>query len=189
MRVIAGRLKGRRIGSPAGDGVRPTYDRVRESLFDILGPRVEGAAVLDLFAGTGALGIESLSRGAARVTFVEKDRRVAAALRDTLAALGVAGSAVVVTADAVSGVHGGLPGRPFGLVFVDPPYQSGLAAAAVGALAAPGTLAPGALVVVEHASGDGPAESGAFAQTRRERYGSTELTFLTVRDAQGTEVS
>ena len=189
MRVIAGRLRGRRIGAPSGDVVRPTYDRVRESLFDILGPRVEGAAVLDLFAGTGGLGIESLSRGAARATFVEKDRRVAGALRETLEELGVADLAVVVATDAVRGVRGGLPGRPFDLVFVDPPYRSGLASAALGALAEAGTLAPGALVVVEHAAGEGPAEPGTLALTRRERYGSTELTFLAERGAQGTEAS
>jgi 16S rRNA (guanine966-N2)-methyltransferase len=187
VRVIAGRLRGRRIGSPSGDLVRPTYDRVRESLFDILGSRVEGAAVLDLFAGTGALGIESLSRGAARATFVERDRRVAGALRDTLAELGVAGLAVVVTTDAARGVRGGLPGRPFDLVFVDPPYGSGLAALALDALSEAGTLAPGALVVVEHAAGDDPAETGALALERRERYGSTGLTFLAARGAQAAE--
>lgn len=179
MRVIAGRLKGRRIDAPKGARVRPTYDRVRESVFDILGPRVDGARVLDLFAGSGALGIECLSRGAESVTFVERDRGVLGVLRANIEALGISASAVVVHGDAVRLLAGIVPGGPFELVFVDPPYASGLAGTALALLSSRTDLAPGALVVVEHARGEAPeAAGGALALTRSERYGTTEVSFF-----------
>jgi len=159
--------------------VRPTYDRVRESVFDILGPRVEGARVLDLFAGSGALGIECLSRGAESVTFVEKDRAVLAVLRANIEALGVSASAVVLHGDAVRSLKAAVPGGPFDLVFVDPPYASGLAGTALALLSARPDLAPGATVVVEHARGDAPGDPcGALGLTRSERYGATEVSFF-----------
>jgi len=179
MRVIAGRLRGRRIDAPAGRLVRPTYDRVRESVFGSLGDRGDGARVLDLFAGSGALGIECLSRGAASVTFVERDREALAALRRNLEALGIAGLAVVAPCDALRFLGRGAGRARFDLVFVDPPYGSGLAGEALGRLGPWDGLAPGALVVVEHASGDRPDEGeGVFVHERTERYGSTEVSFF-----------
>jgi len=179
MRVIAGRLRGRRIDAPRGALVRPTYDRVRESVFDILGPRVEGARVLDLFAGSGALGIECLSRGAKSVTFVERDRAVLGVLRANIQALGVSEASAVRSGDAVRLLEGAVPGGPFDLVFVDPPYASGLAGEVLALLVSRAHLAPGALVVVEHARGGAPeAACGSLALTRSERYGTTDVSFF-----------
>jgi len=188
MRVIAGRLRGRRIEAPRGSRVRPTYDRVRASVFDILGPDVEGARVLDLFAGSGALGIECISRGAGSVIFVEMDRDVATVLRANLESLGVSGSAVVVRGDALRLLAGAVPGGPFDIVFVDPPYGKGLEGAVLRRLSSWQGLAPGARVLVEHASGDEPGpEHGPLVLERRERYGSTEVDFLRARRVGGKE--
>lgn len=188
MRVIAGQLRGRRIDAPRGALVRPTYDRVRESVFDILGPRVEGARVLDLFAGSGALGIECLSRGAKSVTFVERDRGVLGVLTANIDTLGVSRSATVLHADAVRLLAGAIPGGPFDLVFVDPPYASGLAGVALALLASRADLAPGALVVAEHARGDAPGEDGpSLTRVRSERYGSTEVSFFRTSDRREKE--
>jgi 16S rRNA (guanine966-N2)-methyltransferase len=131
VRVVAGAFKGRRLHAPAGSRTRPTADRVREAVFSILGP-VEGLSVLDLFAGSGALGIEALSRGAASATFVERDPRAVAAIRRNLEALGV--EAPVHRRDALAFLRSGA--GPFELVFVDPPYDSAdrVAAALSGAL-------------------------------------------------------
>jgi 16S rRNA (guanine966-N2)-methyltransferase len=120
MRIVAGDLGGRRIKAPPGRGTRPTSDRVREALFSILGP-LDGLHVLDLFAGSGALGIEALSRGAASAVFVDDDPRAVAAIRDNLASLGL--SARVHRRDAIAYLRGAREGS-FGLVFLDPPYSS-----------------------------------------------------------------
>ena len=121
MRVVAGRLGGRRLHAPAGDTTRPTSDRVREALFSALGD-VSGAVVLDLFAGSGALGIEALSRGASAVTFVDRDERALAAVRANLEALGAVGK--VVRSDAIGFLKRD-DGAVYDLVFLDPPYDSG----------------------------------------------------------------
>ena len=176
MRVIAGRLGGRTLKAPRGRETRPTSDRVREALFSALGD-VAGARVLDLYAGTGALGIEALSRGAARATFVESARPALAALRENLASLGLEGDARVVARSVTACASGGaLPG-PFDLVLADPPYAA-LADVppAVVALVGGGALAPGARVVVEHASRD-PAPTIAGLVPRPSRtYGDTAVT-------------
>ena len=125
MRVIAGRLRGRTIHTPPTDSVRPTYDRVRESLFGIIEPKLPAAAVLDLFAGSGSLGIESLSRGAASATFVEKDPRILRVTSRNVEELGLRGACRTVRGDAVKLLAGAMPGGPFNVVFVDPPYASG----------------------------------------------------------------
>ena len=179
MRVIAGQLKGSVIRTPEGRSVRPTYDRVRESVFSIVEPDLEGAAVLDLFSGSGSLGVESLSRGAARVTFVEIDAAVLGVVRENVKRLNVAGRCRLVRADALAALRRGLPGAPFDVVFVDPPYASGLALQALELLATGAALSDDALVVVERASADAqPAEVGRLVRFRTSRYGSTAVDFL-----------
>jgi 16S rRNA (guanine(966)-N(2))-methyltransferase RsmD len=148
MRVIAGRWGGRRLAAPPGSATRPTSDRVREALFSILGDRVAGAAVLDLFAGSGALGLEALSRGAGRATFVDEAPAAIRAIRANLDAVG--GEAEVVRADALRWLRTAsrLP-REYDLVFLDPPYRR---AASLGEHLSEGlapVLAPAALVVAE----------------------------------------
>ncbi|HET9737475.1 MAG TPA: 16S rRNA (guanine(966)-N(2))-methyltransferase RsmD [Solirubrobacteraceae bacterium] len=148
MRVIAGRWGGRRLQAPPGEATRPTSDRVREALFSILGDRVDGARVLDLFAGSGALGIEALSRGAGHATFVDSAPAAIRSLRANLEALGA--DAQVRRADARRFLgEASAGGRYYDLVFLDPPYR--LAGRVGGELAAvlPAVLAPGAVVVAE----------------------------------------
>lgn len=178
MRIVAGRLGGRRIEAPSGRDTRPTSERVREAVFSVLGGEVVGADVADLFAGTGALGLEALSRGARRVDFFESGRQGSAALRRNIAALGVAGESRVVTAPLPRGLGGG----PWTLVFVDPPWGRGLGEAAIDRLLAAGLLAPDGLVVFEErarglpeASRWGPA---GLIEVDRRRYGDTEIALL-----------
>ena len=147
LRVVAGAYGGRRLKTPPGGATRPTADRVREALFSILGPAVSGARVLDLFAGSGALGIEALSRGAASATFVERDPRAAATIRANLTSVGAEGE--VVTRDALSWLADPPAAVAFDLVLLDPPYDSArrLARSLSGRL--PGVLAADALIVSE----------------------------------------
>lgn len=160
MRIIAGAWRGRTLVAPAGRETRPTADRVRQALFDSLlhaswggGPALEGARVLDAFAGTGALGLEALSRGAGHATFFDTDRAALDAVRANLAACGAGERATVLRADAVRP-----PPAPAAcaLVFLDPPYRQGLVARAIAALDEAGWLSQGALVVAEQASSDPP---------------------------------
>ena len=146
VRIIAGKWRSRIVHFPATAELRPTPDRVRETLFNWLGQRLDGLACLDLFAGSGALGFEALSRGARRVVMVESDRKVAAALRESARELDAAG-VEVVNADALAWLARG--GERFDLAFVDPPYASGLAPSALAAL--PSRLNPGARVYAESA--------------------------------------
>ena len=121
MRIIAGKYKGRRLKAPTWDGLRPTSDKLRETLFNILAPRIEGARLLDGYAGTGAVGIEALSRGAARVTFVEKDRRAIALIETNLAACGVSADYTIEARDLVAALRQG--GGAYDVVWLDPPYD------------------------------------------------------------------
>jgi 16S rRNA (guanine(966)-N(2))-methyltransferase RsmD len=147
VRVVAGRFGGRRLAAPPGRATRPTSDRVREALFSTLGP-LDGARVLDLFAGSGALGIEALSRGAAEATFVDSAPRAVRAVRDNLDALGASGD--VRRADARAFLRNARrAGRQYDLVFVDPPYRRGPAFARELAGALEAVAAPGARVVSE----------------------------------------
>jgi 16S rRNA (guanine966-N2)-methyltransferase len=148
MRVIAGRWGGRRLQSPPGAATRPTSDRVREALFSVLGGRVEDARVLDLFAGSGALGLEALSRGAAEATFVDSAPSAIRAIRSNLEALG--GEAEVHRADARRFLGGAsAAGRHYDLVFLDPPYRMAKRLGDELTAALPAVLAPGAAVVTE----------------------------------------
>jgi len=146
LRIIGGQWRGRKIQFPPVEGVRPTPDRIRETLFNWLAPRIPGARCLDLFAGSGALGLEALSRGASRAVMVERDRRVADYLRDTGHTLAAEGLEVV-QADALAYL-GGAP-QPFDVVFLDPPFRRKLLAPCLEALAREGWLAPEARVYIE----------------------------------------
>ena len=181
LRVIGGTVGGRKLVAPRTD-VRPTTDRVKEALFNVLARDVVDARVLDLFAGTGALGIEALSRGAAHAVFVDDDRLAVAAVRENLETLGLAGDATVERAPALTFLSRAAPRAPFDLVLVDPPYGVPAAEldAVLVALAAPGWLADGSTVVVERARVAGaPALPGGW-ETRFERsYGDTLLLVAT----------
>jgi 16S rRNA (guanine966-N2)-methyltransferase len=181
MRVIGGAERGRRLKAPRGRRTRPTADRMRVTLFDILGPTVAGARVLDLFAGTGAVGIEALSRGAARAVFVERDRDALRALRANLAALRLGRQAARVVAGDVVAVLPALAATeaPVDLVFVDPPYASDAAARTLAALAPSPLLAAGARIVVQHSARAPLAVPPGLAAIRPpRRFGDTALTFL-----------
>ncbi len=180
MRIVAGAWRGRRLVAPAGEATRPTADRVRQALFDSLAhapwaraedgsPVLDGALVLDAFAGTGALGLEALSRGAAHATFFERDRAALAALRANVAACAAAAAAVF----AIDATAPPPAAAPCGLVFLDPPYRLGLVARALAALHAQGWLAPGALLVIETAA-DEAAPLGPTMLDRR--HGSARIT-------------
>lgn len=179
-RVIAGLAAGRRLVAP-GEGTRPLADRVKQTLFAILEPDLPGARVLDLFAGSGAAGIEALSRGAAGAVFVERDARAARVIGENLKATGLAGpEAVVIQADALVWLRRESAGAPFGVVIVDPPYaETGLLAdvlSRLGSVDAP--LARGARVVAKHFWRDRPPERiGLLASERERRFGETALTF------------
>lgn len=184
MRVIGGAHRGRRLRAPGGFRTRPTASRVREALFDILGPTVRGQRVLDLFAGTGAVGIEALSRGAARVVFVERDRAALRALRANLAAVGAGHArARVVAGDAVAAVRRlGRSEQPFDLVFLDPPYAGDLAPRTLAALTRSGLVRPGTRVVVQHRAGVPlPRVAGLEPVGPVRRFGDTALTLLEAR--------
>jgi 16S rRNA (guanine966-N2)-methyltransferase len=147
LRIIGGSLRGSKLVVPDAPGLRPTPDRVRETLFNWLMPFIDGARCLDLFAGTGALGIEALSRGAAWVDFIETDPRLAQALRENLARLHQA-AAAVRCGDALT-ILGSPPAHAYDIVFVDPPFSASLWEAAAGALQSAGWLRAGALVYLE----------------------------------------
>jgi 16S rRNA (guanine966-N2)-methyltransferase len=148
LRIIGGRHRGRKLQFPAGVEIRPTPDRVRETLFNWLQPRIDGARVLDLFAGSGALGLEALSRGAAHVTFLERDRRASAAIEGLLKEWGEA-SAEVICGDALGWLRRAAGAGPFDIVFLDPPYDAELLGDSALALAEGGRLAPEARIYLE----------------------------------------
>lgn len=186
VRVISGSAGGLFLKTPKGGFVRPTMDRVKSALFSIIGPRIEGAAVLDLYAGTGGLGIEALSRGAGSVVFVDSDARAVAAVEENLTRTGLSGpSARVVRADAIRYVQRGAGASgPFDIIFADPPYAQkpgdfdpGLALAHDPALR--GILAPGGLFVLERRTGEEniPVPAGLAIRDVR-AYGRTTLLFL-----------
>ena len=181
-RVIAGTARRIRLEAP-GPATRPLGDRVKQTLFAILEPDLGGARVLDLFAGSGAAGIEALSRGAATATFVERDRGAAAVIATNVARTHLAGARVrIVRAEALGWLAGPDPAGlgPFDIVIVDPPYaETGLLAAALEALDALGpNLAAGARVVAKHFWRDPPpARVGLLASERERRFGETMLTF------------
>ncbi len=183
MRIVGGKFRGRAIAAPAGRDTRPTSDRAREALFNILAhapwsPGLEGRRVLDLFAGSGALGFEALSRGASFTLFVETDAAARGALRDNIEALGLFGETRIHRRDATDLGHkpAGL-GEAFDLVFLDPPYRKGLGEAALSKLATGGWIGAGALIVFECAAEETPQTPGYVVLDERE-YGAAKMLFL-----------
>ena len=183
MRIVGGRLKGRTLAAPKPGtmGIRPTSDRARETLFNIIAhhwpDRLEGGRVLDLFAGTGALGFEALSRGASAALFVETSAEGRSLIRKTMEELALNGVARIFKRDAARlGPVGTM--APFGLVFADPPYRKGLAEQALASARDGGWLLPGALVVVEEAADAGFDTPHGFAALDVRRLGDTQLHFL-----------
>ena len=180
MRIIGGKFSGRRIIAPKGMTARPTTDRTRESLFNILTARddvdFEGARIIDLFAGSGALGFEALSRGAAWCLFVETEASARGAIRDNAEALDLFGATRIHRRSAATlGAKPAGVGPPFTLAFLDPPYRTGLAAPAMETLRQGGWLAPGALAVVEQAKDETPAAAEGFVEDDRRIYGDTQI--------------
>ena len=178
-RIIGGRWRGRRLVFPDGEDLRPTGDRVRETLFNWLAPLIEGSRCLDLFAGSGALGLEALSRGAATCTFVDTNRRACAAIEAHLTLLGETSACVVHGAalDFLAGVP-----APFDMVFLDPPFKAGKLAELCTLLEQGGWLADGARVYLEHAaSEDTPRVPGTWAVSRSGRAGNVAYALCTVK--------
>jgi len=192
MRIVGGSLGGRVLKAPAGAATRPTSEKVRQAMFNIL-PDVEGMHVLDLFAGSGALGIEALSRGAAYATFIDTAKPALAIVRANLRELALDDRATVLAGDAIALAARHEPPSPYQLVFIDPPYRSDLATRAVSALQ---HLAPDAIVVIEHDrrrsprprdraariydTGAPPETLGSLLRTDERRYGDTLVSFYRV---------
>jgi 16S rRNA (guanine966-N2)-methyltransferase len=188
MRIVGGSHRGRRLMAPKGETVRPTSDRAREALFNILshgqlaaeGVPLIDAAVLDAFAGTGALGLEALSRGAASATFIECDPEALAALRKNVAALDEGARARILPGDATNPPRAA---APCDIVFIDPPYRSGLAVPGLSGLAAAGWLAPQALIIIEIAAREDFAPPAGFTLEAERVYGAARLVFLRAEGA------
>ena len=176
IRIIAGTAKGAKLSVPAGLDVRPTGNRVREALFSSLGHMVSNARVLDLFAGTGALGLEAMSRGADSVVFVEKNRATAEILKRNISKLGFEHATKIVFGDAIKTLPSlSANNDTFHLVFLDPPYASNLLERSLASICSLGLLADGGKAVAEHASGVVP-KGGGLQIVSTKSYGDTDLT-------------
>lgn len=175
MRIIAGAHKGRTLKTPKWQGLRPTSDKLRETLFNILQMRIEGARVLDVFAGTGAVALEALSRGAVSATCVESDRRAAALIAENAALCGEQDRCVIIRDVVERALLRPLPGGPFDIIVLDPPYEYAQLDSVVGHAAA--QRAGGAIVVLEHATRVTPPQPAGVVQTRTVTSGDSALTF------------
>ncbi len=186
MRIVGGRLGGRTLAAPGDQRVRPTADKTRQAIFNILrhndfgrGFTLEGARAADLFAGTGALGIEALSQGASFCLFVDDDAESRALIRENVEALHLTGATKIWRRDATKlGPMAAGAGGPFELAFLDPPYRKDLLVPALESLARGGWLAPGALVVAETAADEEAVSADGFAPLDARLYGDTRVTFL-----------
>jgi 16S rRNA (guanine966-N2)-methyltransferase len=184
MRIVAGEFRGKALKAPAGQATRPTSDRARQAVFNILehapwSKGVRGLRIIDLFAGSGALGFEALSRGAAFCLFVETDEAARGAIRENVEALQLFGQTRVHRRDATDlGVRPGGDGPAFDLAFLDPPYAKGLGERALAKLAAGGWLAPGATVVFERGSDEAGFDAPGFAALDARKYGAATVHFL-----------
>lgn len=179
MRIIAGTKRGQTIQAPKGRDTRPTLDRVRESLFGIIQFEVAGQTVLDLFAGSGSLGLEALSRGAAHAVFNDSARESIAAVRANLAKMGLAQQATVYSMGHLAAIQAvARAGFCFDLVFLDPPYRAGLLEETLAALRAAGILAPGCRVIAEHAANQPPETPPGFLLRDRRKYGIAGISIF-----------
>jgi 16S rRNA (guanine966-N2)-methyltransferase len=181
VRIVAGQYRGKALATPSGQEIRPTSDRVRESLFNILahgvGVEMRDARVLDLFAGTGALGLEAMSRGAAFALFVEESAEARGLIRRNTESLGLMGATKIFRRDATQlGEIGAM--APFGLAFADPPYGKGFGERALASAAAGGWLAPAAVAVIEEAAQTEFSPPAGFILLDSRTYGSTSIYFL-----------
>ena len=193
MRIVSGSFRGKTLAAPAGDATRPTSDRARQAIFNILehaawSRPLRGARVIDLFAGSGALGFEALSRGAAFCLFVETDETARGAIRENVEALapngGLFGQTRVHRRDATDlGVRPGADGPAFDLAFLDPPYAKGLGEQALARLATGGWLAPGALVVFERGAAEPDVATAGFEALDARDYGAARVQFLRFDDS------
>jgi 16S rRNA (guanine966-N2)-methyltransferase len=180
MRVISGTLKGRRLMAPAGMAIRPTADRIKESVFNILAGSVQTKRILDLFAGTGALGIEALSRGAASAVFVDQAKAALAAIRRNIRELGLEDRSRVIHWNILKNLNCLIPERDaFDLVFMDPPYATDAVSPALAGLLSCGALAAGARVVIEHSSREPIVlPMGRLVLSDQRRFGKTLVSFI-----------
>ena len=184
MRIVSGAYRGRTLVAPEGRSTRPTADRVRQALFDVLAhasfaPDLDGARVMDLFAGSGALGLEAMSRGAAYCLFVETDEAARGAIRANLDALGLIGAGRVHRRDAADlGARPATDGAPFDLAFLDPPYAKGLGEAALAGLLAGGWLADDALCVLERGADEPDPAVEGFDRIDTRRWGPAAVHFM-----------
>ncbi len=180
MRIVGGRFRGRPLRNPTSQATRPTADRLRETLFNVLahayGDPASGGRVIDLFAGTGALGLEALSRGAAHALFVEQGAEARALIRDNVETLGVAGLCRIFRRDATK--LGDVQAAPFDLAFLDPPYGQGLGEAALVSLRDGRWLSAGAVLILEEAASAEVTIPAGFATAERRDSGDTQLLFL-----------
>jgi 16S rRNA (guanine966-N2)-methyltransferase len=183
VRVVAGNLRGRPILAPEGEGTRPTADRARQAVFNILehapwSDGLGGRRVLDLFAGSGAMGLEALSRGAAACVFVDNSEPAVAAIRANVSAFGLGDRARVVKRDAATLGQRAPTEQPFDLAFLDPPYRSGLGERALAALLDGGWLAADALIVLERGATEPPVDPPSFERIDERRYGAAAISLL-----------
>jgi 16S rRNA (guanine966-N2)-methyltransferase len=175
MRIIAGANKGRALKAPSWSGLRPTSDKLRETLFNIVAPQIENARVLDCFAGTGAIALEALSRGAATALCIENDRRAVRLIEDNRERCGERDRCVIIRDAVEQALDGPLPGGPFDLIVLDPPYDFRYMDQAL--IAAAAQRAPNATLVLEHASRKAPPRPAGLAIARTVRSGDSSLTF------------
>ncbi|HON24805.1 MAG TPA: 16S rRNA (guanine(966)-N(2))-methyltransferase RsmD [Myxococcota bacterium] len=179
MRIVAGALGGRRLVAPKGRGVRPTLEKVREAVFSILGARVVEARVLDLFAGSGAMGIEALSRGALSAVWCDVDERSIAAIQENVEKLGLIKQGNILHMTAQSAIrYMSRKGRQFDIIFMDPPYEQGLYEITLMELAGSSLIKSNSIVCVEHPKrAELPTVFGSLIQDRRRQYGDSAVTF------------
>ncbi|HEY5072645.1 MAG TPA: 16S rRNA (guanine(966)-N(2))-methyltransferase RsmD [Caulobacteraceae bacterium] len=195
MRIVAGALRGRKLVAPKGHSTRPTADRTRQALFDVLehapwSPGPAGARVIDLFAGSGALGLEAISRGAAFALFVDNDRPAREAVACNIDALGLATRTRILALDAarLKG-RSAIDGEPFDLAFLDPPYGLGLAEAGLAALASGGWLTEGAVVIVERGEPEGALVAPAYGVVDERTWGAARVSVLRAAGAPSPRAS
>jgi 16S rRNA (guanine966-N2)-methyltransferase len=184
VRIVGGKFKGRSLATPDGQNTRPTSDRAREAIFNVLAhaewaPNLEGARVMDVFAGSGALGFEALSRGASFCLFVETDEAARGAIRDTIETFGLFGTTRVHRRDATQlGLRPGSQAETFNLVFLDPPYRKGLGEKALATLISGNWLSENAIIVFERAADEDDFATDVWHKINVKTYGAAQVLFL-----------